>query len=91
MQQISTMPLIYIGQDEPRGSYILRMKVRDRITMPFGRFKRGKLIEVQAGNYAYIGSAMAMQGSTCLAKRLLRHATRSGDDSPPPDPRHDAE
>ncbi len=50
--------------------------------MAFGGFKRGKLIEVPPGECAYVGSAMALKGSTCLAKRLLRHATRTGSQDP---------
>ena len=40
------------------------------------------MINVQAGQYLYIGSAMALKGSTCLARRLLRHASRCGLGSP---------
>ena len=48
----------------------------------FGRFKKGKLISTPAGEYAYIGSALAEKGATTLARRLVRHATRSGDQRP---------
>lgn len=79
-----TLPLVCIGDDEPCGSYVLRIVVGDHLTMPFGRFKRGKLIEVQPGHYAYVGSAMALRGATSLAKRLLRHSSRSGEQPPHP-------
>lgn len=73
-------PLIFVGDSEPRGSYVLRIDVREDIPpMPFGRFKRGKRIAVPVGQYAYVGSAMGRKGSVCLSKRLLRHASRSGD------------
>lgn len=75
-------PLVYVGDCEPRGSYVLRITVREHVALRFGRFKRGKLIDVRPGSYAYIGSAMAQQGATCLAKRLLRHATRTGEKPP---------
>jgi hypothetical protein len=75
---VTTAPLTYIGDDERRGSYVLRITVREHLNLSFGRFKKGKLIDVRPGTYVYIGSAMAKQGATCLAKRLLRHATRSG-------------
>lgn len=48
----------------------------------FGRFKKGKLISTPAGEYAYVGSALAEKGATTLARRLVRHATRSGDQRP---------
>lgn len=73
----SSSRLICIGADEPRGSYVLRIAVHDHLSMKCGRFKRGKLITVPPGEYLYVGSAMAKQGSTCLARRLLRHASRS--------------
>lgn len=37
---------------------------------------------VPAGDYVYIGSAQGRRGSSTLANRLLRHATRSGSDPP---------
>lgn len=79
---VTTAPLTYIGDDERRGSYVLRITVREHLNLSFGRFKKGKMIDVRSGDYAYIGSAMAKQGATCLAKRLLRHATRSGSNAP---------
>ena len=68
----------FVGGRFTAGSYVLRIRVKKTLTIPFGRFKRGKLICVEAGEYAYIGSALATQGATCLARRLLRHATRTG-------------
>jgi len=78
----NTASLYYFGPEIPQGSYVLRIKVLEHLNMPFGRFKKGKVINVHAGEYLYIGSAMAIRGSTCLAKRLLRHASRCGTGSP---------
>jgi len=60
------------------GAYILRIDLSHPTHLSFGRFKGGKEIELNAGSYLYIGSAMARKGSTSLAHRLRRHAKRSG-------------
>lgn len=44
----------------------------------------GKQVAFSPGEYLYIGSALGASGATSLAKRLVRHATRSG--SLPPHP-----
>jgi Uri superfamily endonuclease len=67
-----------IGEGCQSGTYVLRMQLRSEITMACGQFKKGKLITFPPGDYAYVGSALATQGATCLARRLLRHATRTG-------------
>ena len=64
------------------GTYILRIRLKEGATLRFGRFKKGKLILLPAGEYAYVGSALAEKGATMLARRLIRHATRSGDQGP---------
>ncbi|MDD9973984.1 MAG: DUF123 domain-containing protein, partial [Candidatus Poribacteria bacterium] len=45
-------------------------------------FKKGKWISLLAGDYTYVGSALSEKGATSLARRLIRHATRSGDKPP---------
>jgi len=75
-------PLIYIGGDVPQGSYVLRIHVRKRIAIAFGRVDRDKLIDMQPGEVLYIGSAMALKGPSCLANRLRRHATRTVSSKP---------
>ena len=70
--------LCLLGGDSRGGTYILRIRVGEPLEMPFGRFKRGKLISVVPGDYCYIGSALSEKGATCLAKRLVRHASRLG-------------
>ncbi len=71
-----------IGEDSQAGTYILRIEVKEDIELQFGRFKKGKLIPVPAGYYTYVGSALSEKGATSLARRLVRHATRSGDKPP---------
>jgi Uri superfamily endonuclease len=73
-------PVIVQGEpDLPCGSYVLRIAVAHPTTITFGRFQGGRAIEVPAGNYAYVGSAMGQRGATTLAARLARHATRNND------------
>ena len=71
-----------IGDESHAGTYILRIHLQKDTTLRFGRFKKGKLISTRAGEYVYIGSALAEKGATTLARRLIRHATRSGDQRP---------
>ena len=73
-----------IGDESHAGTYILRIHLEKDTTLRFGRFKKGKLISLPAGEYAYIGSALSEKGATTLARRLIRHATRSGDQRPHP-------
>ena len=69
--------LVTTSQSGRGGAYVLRVELRRTTDLVFGRFKRGKSIRCPAGSYLYTGSAMAQQGSSCLAKRLLRHASRT--------------
>ena len=71
-----------IGADSQAGTYILRIRLKKNTTLQFGRFKKGKLIALPAGDYTYVGSALSEKGATSLARRLVRHATRSGDKPP---------
>ena len=74
--------IVIIGDESYAGTYILRIRLKKDTALRFGRFKKGKLISTPAGEYAYIGSALAEKGATTLARRLVRHATRSGDQRP---------
>jgi len=65
------------------GAYVLRMCVAAPLSLLFGRFQRGRPVAVPAGEALYVGSAMGRRGSSTLARRLLRHATRT-----PPRPPH---
>jgi len=71
-----------IGDDSQAGTYILRIRLKEDTTLQFGRFKKGKLISLPAGDYTYVGSALSEKGATSLARRLIRHATRSNDKPP---------
>ena len=76
------LSIAIIGDESFAGTYILRIHLKKDTTLRFGRFKKGKLISTPAGEYAYVGSALAEKGATTLARRLVRHATRSGDQHP---------
>jgi hypothetical protein len=75
-------PIVAIGEDVQCGTYILRIELSEESTLRFGRFKQGKFITLLAGEYLYLGSALSTKGSTSLARRLIRHATRSRDKPP---------
>ncbi len=74
--------ILIVGGDSQAGTYILRIRLTEGTTLQFGRFKKGKLISLPAGDYTYVGSALSEKGATSLARRLVRHATRSGDKPP---------
>ncbi len=67
-----------LGDDSQAGTYVLRIRLSKKTHLKFGRFKKGKLISLPAGDYSYVGSALSEKGSTSLARRLVRHATRTG-------------
>ena len=71
-----------IGDESQAGIYVLRICLREDTTLRFGRFKKGKLISLPIGDYVYVGSALSEKGATSLARRLIRHATRTGDKPP---------
>lgn len=71
-----------IGNHSQAGTYILRIRLNQNTELKFGRFKKGKLISLPAGVYTYVGSALSEKGATSLARRLVRHATRSGNNPP---------
>ena len=65
------------GSESQGGTYLLRLTVSQPLAVRFGRFQSGRLIDVPSGDYLYAGSALAQKGPTSLARRLLRHASRS--------------
>ncbi|MFZ1398734.1 MAG: DUF123 domain-containing protein [Candidatus Promineifilaceae bacterium] len=72
------------GERSQGGVYILRMQVGAPLWVTFGRFQQGQPIEVPVGDYLYVGSALGQRGSGSLARRLLRHASRSDAANPQP-------
>jgi Uri superfamily endonuclease len=86
--QQKTMPpdqFTIFGDNYPRGSYILFLKVSKPIRLSFGKFQGGRLLDVPKGEYLYIGSALGSgKADKPLAQRLVRHASRSGNNKPQP-------
>ncbi|RKU31289.1 DUF123 domain-containing protein [Candidatus Poribacteria bacterium] len=74
--------IIVIGDNTQAGTYILRILLQKDTELIFGHFKKGKPIHLPEGIYTYVGSALSEKGATSLARRLVRHATRT-DDKPP--------
>ena len=79
MTLVKIPSIVIIGDESRAGTYILRIRLKKDTALRFGRFKKGKLISLPTGEYAYVGSALAEKGATTLARRLIRHATRSSD------------
>ena len=71
-----------LGETSRAGTYIVRIRLEEATELQFGRFKKGKRIPLSAGDYTYVGSALSEKGATSLARRLVRHATRSGNKPP---------
>ena len=74
--------IVIIGDDSQAGTYILRIRLKKDTALQFGHFKKGKLISLPAGDYVFVGSALSEKGATSLSRRLMRHATRTGDKPP---------
>jgi Uri superfamily endonuclease len=72
----------FIGDQYSGGNYLLRIQVSGEVHIRFGQYREGERVRVPAGDYVYVGSAQSQLGSSTLANRLLRHATRSGGKSP---------
>ncbi|MEI8187227.1 MAG: DUF123 domain-containing protein [Chlorobiaceae bacterium] len=78
---MSVSQFTIFGNKTPMGSYILFIRVSSSIQLAFGLFQQSRLFTVPEGDYLYIGSALGKTGNP-LARRLTRHASRSGDKPP---------
>ena len=75
----SIIPNITIlGDNSQGGAYVLKIRLAKEAKVRFGRFKAGQPILLPAGDHVYVGSALAAGNSRSLARRLIRHATRTG-------------
>lgn len=72
------------GRGAQGGTYLLQLRVNQPLFICFGRFQAGKPLAVPQGDYLYVGSALAQKGATSLARRLMRHASRSDGRKPQP-------
>ena len=50
-----------IGSDYPNGTYMYLIKLSDDVTIPFGRFKKGKKIQLSSG---YTPSRLVLRSSS---------------------------
>jgi Uri superfamily endonuclease len=75
-------PILFLGKLAASGLYILRICVEVPLAVTFGQFQHGEAVPLAAGDYLYVGSAQGTTGASTLPRRLLRHATRSGDYPP---------
>jgi len=71
-----------IGDVAPGGLYILDILLSKDVFVRFGRYRNGELVLLPMGEYLYVGSARGQRGSSTLANRLLRHASRCGNHNP---------
>lgn len=76
-------PVAILGADDLGGVYLLRIRLARGARLRFGRFQGGRPVSLAAGEYIYVGSALARPGAAALARRLLRHATRASGGSHP--------
>jgi len=84
MQDTTQQPVSVIGREVQSGAYLLRIHVAEPLAVTFGRFRNGESLPFPPGDYLYAGSAMGQKGASTLARRLVRHATRSGGRAPHP-------
>ena len=62
-----------------KGAYVLHLCFDTPARLKVGRFQHGQPLHFDCGHYLYVGSAMGRNAGLHLPKRLVRHATRSGD------------
>lgn len=71
------------GRNYRMGSYILLIRVSKPVELAFGMFQHGRRFKIPEGDYLYIGSALGSgKKGAPLARRLLRHASRSAGQAP---------
>lgn len=66
------------------GAYVLHVRFEHSGSLRIGRKNRPHPVRMDAGHYLYIGSAMGRGSGVYLPKRLVRHATRTGEREPHP-------
>ena len=69
--------IITIGTAAPGGIYLLHIHMATDLQVRFGRFNGGKPVMLTAGEYGYLGSALARGQTQRLGQRVVRHATRT--------------
>ena len=72
-----------IGDKYPRGTYIQKIRVKQTITINYGRSQKQKEGTFPKGTYVLVGSALGDKGAGSLPLRLTRHARRSDNSKHP--------
>lgn len=75
-------PLTIFGASCKSGTYLLLIELVEPCRMAFGNFRKGEMFSLSAGMYLYVGSALGNRSGYPLARRLIRHASRSGNNPP---------
>ncbi len=77
------MQIRCFGDNCRQGTYVLFISLSQQLNTGFGKFLNGKNIPFEPGFYLYIGSALGNSDVAMpLARRLVRHASRSGGKTP---------
>lgn len=77
------MQVTCFGNRFREGTYALFITLSKELNLAFGKFLGGRKILLEPGSYMYIGSALGNRPSgTPLARRLVRHASRSNGKPP---------
>jgi Uri superfamily endonuclease len=79
-----SIPVVVLAAGPWSGAYVLHIWVSHAESIVFGRFHGGAEVVVEPGDYLYIGSARGVHGRPILARRVLRHLTRTGNRPPQP-------
>jgi Uri superfamily endonuclease len=66
------------------GAYLLHIELTRPACLQIGAYNGGQIVQLTRGHYAYVGSAMGRRAGLYVPKRLLRHATRTGEKPPHP-------
>lgn len=76
---METKQFTILGEKEKQGTYLLFIELHEPASIAFGSFRKGRPLFLPAGSYLYLGSALGRRpGAEPLARRLMRHASRSG-------------
>ncbi|MCG8375078.1 MAG: GIY-YIG nuclease family protein [Chlorobiales bacterium] len=77
------MQITCFGNGFRQGTYALFIVLSKELSIAFGKFLGGRKLLLEPGCYIYIGSALGNRSASMpLARRLVRHASRSNGNPP---------
>lgn len=77
------MQITCFGNGFRQGTYALFIVLSKELSIAFGKFLGGRQFLLEPGCYMYIGSALGNKSASMpLARRLVRHASRSNGSTP---------